>query len=443
MNPAERIVEFCHVLRGLGIRVSTSELLDSAEALLHEDWADPALVRAGLQATLIKRQEDIPVFQEAFTSFFFDRLRQPPPQEQAGEAARKRGSEARDELAFKGRRLNISGELQQVYRKMPLSDQQRLQAFLDKTTGGRNVEIKFQHVVEKVVSGSLEYWRRQLAAEEEPAFPVRLCGQAVVDQTVEKAAKRLEARMQTLLHKDMSRIGDKELPLARRLIKQLAKELSCQLSRRYHQAHFAERLDLRRTIRHNTRYGGTMLQLKYKAAKRTKPKIILMCDVSGSMAQYAVFVLQFLYSLASHVDQLESFIFAEDIERMTVAFRKRQSFASLVSEVMTRSSQWGKGTDLSKSLFSLRKEYHETIHPSATVIILSDTKTMNSEAAVAELTALKKKVRNIIWLNTLPFNEWPRHKTAGFFRQHSDMVACNTLSELAKIVRTRIFQFKR
>ena len=62
MNAAKQIVEFCNVLRGLGVRVSTSEMLDAAEALLQEDWADPQHIRAALQATLIKRHEDIPVF---------------------------------------------------------------------------------------------------------------------------------------------------------------------------------------------------------------------------------------------------------------------------------------------------------------------------------------------------------------------------------------------
>lgn len=440
MSAAMQIVEFCHVLRGLGVRVSTPEMLDSAEALLQEDWTDPNLIRAALQAALIKRHEDIPVFREAFATFFWERGKQPLAREQSNR--RLTPGEAQDELVFQGKELTIPGDLRQVYQQMPLSDRQRLRSFLEKTSDGNNVEIKFKHVVEKVVVGSLEYWRRQLAAEEEPAFPVRLCGDAAVDQAVENTARRLESEMQTLLQQDMGRICEQDLPLVRRLIKQLAKELSSQLSRRYHRTHLAERIDLRRTIRHNTRYGGTMLQLKYKATRRTKPKILLLCDVSGSMAQYAVFVLQFIYGLSSHVDNIESFVFAEDIERMTVKFRKKQAFAAVMSEIMAQSEQWGKGTDLSKSLSTLRNKYRNTLYSSMTVIIVSDTKTLKSEAAVTELAALAKNVRNIIWLNTLPGNEWSRHKTIGFFQKYSSMLACNTLGDLAKIIRSEIFQLK-
>lgn len=442
MNAAKQIVEFCHVLRGLGVRVSTSEMLDSAEALLLEDWADPQHIKAALQATLIKRHEDIPVFRQAFVAFFLESKQQSPParEQTSGQPVQRR--EKADELTFQGHELNISGELRQVYQQMATQDRQRLCSFLEKTSGGNNIELNFKHVVEKVVVGSLEYWRRQLAAEEEAAFPVRLCGEPIIDQTVEKAARRLEAETQTLLHKDMRRIGEQDLPLVRRLIKQLAKELSSQLSRRYHKTHFAERIDLRRTIRDNTRYGGTMLQLKYKAAKRTKPNILLLCDVSGSMAQYAVFVLQFIYGLSSLVDQIESFIFAEDLERMTVKFKKKQPFAELMSEMMAQSGQWGKGTDLSKSLSTLCKDHRKALRPSMVVIIVSDAKTVKSEAAISELAVLKKKVRNIIWLNTLPSSEWSRQKTIGFFQKYSYMVACSTLGDLAKIIRSQIFHLK-
>jgi len=442
VNAAMQLVKFCHVLRGLGVRVSSSEMLDSAEALLQEDWTDPKQVRTALQATLIKRHEDIPVFREAFTTFFFEQDKQPVAQDQVAEPMAGQGEAPGDNLLFQGKELNIPGELNQVFQQMATRDKERLLAFLEKTSDGHNVEMKFKNVVEKTIVGTLEYWRRQLAEEEEPAFPVQLSGDTEVDQIVEEAARRLDSEMQTLLHKDMRLIGERDLPVVRRLIKKMAKELSSQLSRRYHMANFAERIDLRRTIRYNTRYGGAMLQLKYKAVKRTKPQILLLCDVSGSMAHYAVFVLQFIFGLATLVDNIESFIFAEDVERMTGKFRKRRAFADLMSELMAQSAQWGKGTDLSKSLSSLRKEYRKNLHPSTVVIILSDTKTVKSEAAIVELAALKKTVRNIIWLNTLPSSEWSRHKTIGLFQRYSHMAACNTLGDLERIIRSEIFQLK-
>ena len=141
--------------------------------------------------------------------------------------------------------------------------------------------------------GSLEYWRRQLAEKEENIFPIQLSGDAKVDEIVEATARQLQSELQTLLHKDMKGIDDKDIPLMRKLIKKMARKLSNQISRRYRRTHDDEIVDLRRTIRHNMRYGGIMLQVKYKARSKSKPKVLLLCDVSGSMARYAMFCTPF------------------------------------------------------------------------------------------------------------------------------------------------------
>ena len=438
MRATVMIIEFCHVLRGLGVRVSTSEILDCAEALLQQNWMDRQQIRATFQATLIKRFEDIPVFQQAFTTFFSVGGRGQNSRD-SQEIQQQEMVEVNTQLTFQGTELDIPDQLKQVYRKIPSEDRQRIRNFLEKTASGHNVDTKFQSILEKTMIGSLEYWRRQLGEKEEKIFPVQLSGDARVDEMVEATAKELQSELQALLQQDMKSIDDKDVPLMRKLIKQMAKKLSHKLSRRYRRTFGAKNLDLRRTIRHNMRYGGIMLQVKYRAQSKSKPKVLLLCDVSGSMARYAIFVLQFLYSLASHIDQMESFIFAEDVERMTKKFRKEQVFADSMSAIMTQSIQWGKGTDLSKSLFTLCNNYAKILHPSTVVIILSDTKTINSEAAARELVILKKRVRQIVWLNTLPAQEWSRHKTTELFQKSAWMFPCNTLADLDKVLQSQVF----
>ena len=342
-------------------------------------------------------------------------------------------------MTFQGEKLHIPDELKQVYQRMAAVDRQRLDTFLEKTSGGHNVEAKFQSILEKTIIGSLEYWRRQLMEKEERTFPVQLSGDVRVDEMVKATARQLQSGLQALLQKDMKSIADKDVPLMRKLIKKMAKKLSNYISRRYRQANVAQSLDLRRTIRHNMRYGGIMLQVKYKARSKSKPKILLLCDVSGSMARYAIFVLQFIYGLASHIHQMESYIFAEDIECITKKMQKKQFFADSMSEIMAQSIQWGKGTDLGRSLSTLCSNYSKTLHPSTVVIIVSDTKTINSEAAARELAVLNKRVGQIIWLNTLPTTEWPRHKTTELFQKNALMIPCNTLADLGKIIQSQVF----
>ena len=103
----------------------------------------------------------------------------------------------------------------------------------------------------------------------------------------------------------------------------------------------------------------------------------------------------------------------------------------------------GKGTDLSKSLSTLVQKYSNILHPSTVVIILSDTRTINSEAAAKELMVLKKKVRQIIWLNTLPSKEWSRHKTTELFQKSVWMFPCNTIADLNKVLQSQVFHVIR
>ena len=445
MTATLRLVEFCHVLRGLGVRVSTAEMLDAAEALSRSDWAERKQIKAALQATLIKRLEDVGVFNQAFAAFFSNReTRQALERDFTTRRLESQAASAKAdaELTFQGNILPIPEELKQVYGRISSEDQQRIRDFLAKTSGGANVQSRFQPIAQRMVTGSLEYWRRQLAAEEDQSFPVRPSGDAGVDQLVEGAAQHLQSDLQALLNKDMQRVGQDDVPLMLKLIRQLVRLLSGQISRRQRRTNLARRLDLRRTIRHNLRYGGLMLNIKHKTVAKSKPKVLLLCDVSGSMARYAVFVLQFMYGLSTLLYNIESFIFAEDVERMTAKFRKKEPFAEIMSQVMAKSAQWGKGTDLRASLASLRGEHKRVLQPATVVIILSDAKTLHGEAAAAELAALAKQVKKVIWLNTVPVDEWPRHKTIALFRKYSRMVPCNTLADLAGIVRSELFRVK-
>ena len=438
MSAVFKIIEFCHILRGLGVRVSTSEILDCAEVLLQHNWMDRQQIQSAFQATLIKRAEDAAIFHEAFNTYFSVKEKG-QDSESSQEIQQQNVDKVNTALTFQGKELQIPEELKQVYQRMTAIDRQRLDKFLEKTSDGHNVETKFLPILEKTMIGSLEYWRRQLREKEETTFPVHLSGDARVDEIVTATARQLQSDLQVLLQKDMKNIDDKDVPLMRKLIKKMAQKLSNQISRRYHRANVAKILDLRRTIRHNMRYGGIMLQVKYKAGSKSKPKILLLCDVSGSMARYAIFVLQFTYGLANHINQMESFIFAEDIECITKKLRKKQIFADSMSEIMAQSVQWGKGTDLARSLSVLSSTYSKTLHPSTVVMIVSDTKTINSEAAARELAALSKRVRQIIWLNTLPTKEWPRHKTTELFQKNALMVPCNTLADLGKILQSQVF----
>jgi uncharacterized protein len=210
------------------------------------------------------------------------------------------------------------------------------------------------------------------------------------------------------------------------------------ISRRYRLSKKHQKLDLRRTIRDNLQYGGTPFHLKYKSRRQQKPRLLLLCDVSGSMARYAGFVLQFVYSLNTVVSHIESFVFADQLEIITPYFNHRQDFDATMLEVMNKSRQWGGGTSMGAALQDLREKYDHTLMGNTVVLIVSDTKTTNLENTVEEIKGLRRRVKDVIWLNTLPAAERETSRTTKMIGSEVRMFPCNTLSDLENIVRNKV-----
>jgi hypothetical protein len=168
-----------------------------------------------------------------------------------------------------------------------------------------------------------------------------------------------------------------------------------------------------------------------------KPILLLICDVSGSMSRYTAFVLQFLYGLRIAVKNLESFIFAEDLERVTAYFHKAKNFQEIMSMFLQKTANWGKGTDIGASLHTLRTNYQQFLTSNTVAIIVSDTQTLKLEVAEYELKHLKRSIKDVIWLNTMPSKEWKDRKSVQILGKHCKMFECFTFAHLEKIIRNQ------
>jgi uncharacterized protein with von Willebrand factor type A (vWA) domain len=152
------------------------------------------------------------------------------------------------------------------------------------------------------------------------------------------------------------------------------------------------------------------------------------------MIRYSSFVLQFIYSLNAVVQRIESFVFAENLERVTPYFQQGQDFERTMTAVVRESGQWGGGTSLHSALKTLMLRYGDELTGSTTVIIVSDTRTIHHREAALELEKLRGKVKEIIWLNTLPRQEWSSYSTVAAFQRSAAMFPCNTLADLEQVM---------
>jgi uncharacterized protein with von Willebrand factor type A (vWA) domain len=434
------VVRFIHLLRHTGVRIGSGEVIDALNALALLDLSDRLAVRSALQATLIKRPGERAVFDRAFDLFFA------PPEEKEQVATRhhhkwdKRREmirQAEQELTFQGQALELSDREKTVYASIPEQDRQKIADYVKKTAEGKNVEQHFRPILESVVKGSLSYWHKSLRNEldlsEAPAT-----GDSELDALMEGVGSTGEGGFASLLEEDMQNIADKDLPRARELIRKLARQMVARITRRYRQSKKHKQLDLRKSIRSNIRFGGTMFRLRYRSRRIQKPRLVLLCDVSGSMARYASFVLQFIYGIHSVVGSIESFVFSEDLERVTPYFG-HADFNTTMLQVINRSAEWGRGTNIAKALRTLRLKFTSVLTGNTYVIIVSDTKTMALEEAARELSALRRGVKDVVWLNTMPDTDWENAKTVSTFQKLVHMYPCNTLADLEKVMRRKIF----
>lgn len=453
------LVEFIHVLRRQGIRVSVAETRDALDALSQVDLMDRDQVKIALSATLVKNYHDRKVFDKAFDSFFVPPETRQQQLKLSGEGCPDQGNEA--EGSGDGPvKANKEGERdwgkefldharQAVEQNEKLSikpgwTKRQKKQFIETISRMRGESSSVDGTsapLAKKAERALDLWHKEVKkqVEQKGAASLRDTGSIVkeeLDKTFASLASGPGARSddESILYEDMRKISDKDLPRVILLIKKLSRRLATRISRRYYRKRRRGRLDIRRTIRKNINFGGTLIELKYQSKKEQKPRLVLICDVSGSMARYAVFVIQFIYGLSSVVKGIESFIFSEDLERVTSHFKKGDSFVRTMSSLVEKSNQWGMGTNLHASLDTFLEKHHRLLSPSVFVIIVSDAQTIQAYQSAGDLKEIRSRVKDIIWLNTMHREDWLRTLEITEFQKHCRMFECSTLDQLNNVL---------
>lgn len=432
------LLEFVRLLREGGIPVSITEVQDALMGMLNFGLDDKEQTEGILQATLIKSSHHIPWFKEAFRVFFA-----PPEllkkwkaeaQEKVNQFQRKM-IQGRKELSFLDEEINLTDEQLEVYLRLPESEQEKLKKFLERSEQGiRNgipVDHTFHPLVEQVLRGSLEYWRRKLGEE----FPIHPPGENGLLSEVERAFREQEIHYLT---QDLKDIEPEEWPRVMKLIQKLSQRLASNISRRYQVGGKKGGIEMRQTLRENLRFGGVLLKRRYRVKRRSPLKFVLLCDLSGSMIKYTEFILQFIYGLSSVVSGIQTYAFANDLLDLTKKIRIGYHIQEMLNPALPEvSREWGGGTNLAVSLEKLTREYANSISRRTVMIILSDTQTLEAEKSALLLKNLRGKVREIIWLNTLPEKRWQDTKTVNFFKPYCQMFECYTLAHLQQIMERR------
>jgi uncharacterized protein with von Willebrand factor type A (vWA) domain len=208
--------------------------------------------------------------------------------------------------------------------------------------------------------------------------------------------------VEVLTHKDFSAFSPDELDEITAVVFAIARRVATRLSRRTRQARRGHLVDLRRTIRHSLRRGGEILEILRRERKVQKTRVVLLCDVSGSMDLYSRFLIQFIYALQHAVGRVETFVFSTGLSRITGSLAVDDLRAAL-DEIARRVPDWSGGTKIGRSLRAFLDEHAAATLDSRTVaIIISDGwDTGDADVLEAAMADLQRRVARVIWLNPL------------------------------------------
>lgn len=231
-----------------------------------------------------------------------------------------------------------------------------------------------------------------------------------------------------MLYRDISQFNDAQIPKAIDLIHGIARQINGEFAAKRCPGGRGGGLDFRRTIRKGMETGGSFYRLRYRKKPIRKRSLLLLCDVSGSMIQFSEFALRLIQALDHASNNCRTFVFSEEMyEADAFALEDMDKFRSYIRSL----GLFGRGTNLGRALDGLFSQTPCPVTPSTTVLILSDTKTIDQSRAVNLLQKLQQTAGKVVWLNPIPQRKWRYIRSVQVMQSLVPMVSCSTLQELA------------
>ena len=408
----EKLSAFSRLLRLKGLNVGPGETADAAQVLIALGMADRTVVKTALRTVYAGSREEQLTFDGVFDGFFLseEKMRQQARQQQEKERElEQRRREAEQELEQIGEQARLSRQQRDTYVTMPEEARQRLKDFVEryKSNMERNPGL-YSEFIHSVFAKTI--MEQQMLMEN--------AGENCMEADPEVG----------ILYRDLGQFQDTEIPKAISIIQSIAKQINGELSSKRKARAHGGKLDFRRTIRLGLETGGSFHRLRYRKKREHRKRLVILCDVSGSMVQFSEFALRFIQSLNQVSENSRTFLFSERlVEADAFQLHNMDSFRSFVRE----SGIYGRGTDLGTALEDICARHPPILGAGTTLIILSDTKTIDQNRAVRAVLEAKRQAARVIWLNPIPEGKWQYLRSVQTMTALVPMISCSTLRELA------------
>jgi len=460
-------------LREAGLPVSLTENLDAMQAVTHIPLEDREAFKYALGATLVKNNAHWRAFETVFEVYFSLRGREfsilpdgeleegdedadaPPGQQGQGNAGAGGSQMTREELAqmLYQALLNGDGALMRALARQAVSRYAGMEP--GRPVGGtyylyrtlRNLDL--DGVLERLVeqsrqdAGQLSPLEERLETDEfqsridqlRQEVEAEIRRRLVADRGVEAMAKTLRKPLPEDV--DFMHASRDEMAALRRALVPLTRRLAVRLAKKRRRGRRGP-LDFRRTVRASLSTGGVPADPRFKVPRPHKPEIVVIADISGSVAAFARFTLHLVHAIAGQFSKVRSFVFIDGIDEVTRFFEGMEDIGEAVHRVNTEADVvWVDGhSDYGHALEVFWQRWGKDIGPKTTVLVLGDARNNYHASQSWVMKEIEHRARHLYWLNPEPMSYWDTGDSiVGEYGVHCDGVyECRNLRQLEKFV---------
>ncbi|MCE9623264.1 MAG: VWA domain-containing protein [Actinomycetia bacterium] len=466
---------FVSELRSAGLPVSLTENLDAMEAVQHIPIEDRQAFKYALGATLVKNNAHWRAFETVFEVYFslrgpeysiaegdgeFDdmwREMQEQMREGDGKGAQGGGLDSLtpEELAQLLMQALMNGD-QAMMRALARQAVQRFAGmepgrpvggtyYLYRTLRNLDLEAMLEKLMEasRQQAGELTDLEERLEHDEynhrieefKKEIEAEIRRRLVADRGAEAMAKTLRKPLPEDV--EFMHASRDEMQNLKKALQPLTRKLAARLARKRRHGRKGA-LDFRNTVRHSLSYGGVPAEPKFKYPRPAKPELMVIADISGSVAAFARFTLMLVYAMQGQFSKVRSFVFIDGIDEVTDYFKGEEDIAQAIHRVNTEADVvWVDGhSDYGHAFEDFWERYGKGIGPKTTVLLLGDARNNYHASQAWVVKEMRQKARHVYWLNPEPRSYWNTGDSiVGDYGTHTDGVfECRNLRQLEAFV---------
>ena len=446
-------------LRGKKIPVSPADTLDAVEVAELTGYTDKTLLKNGLAAALAKSKDELALFEAAFDEYFHPGTQQPrahqAPHRTDGDSGNPSpaGEPSPDEQQAEPNLDPLEGlRGNALFDALESQDETSLSVAIETAAAEAKVEeislfTQRGQYVRKMLDALGDEALREAAIEIEQSEPAAFeAVQALREQLRERVRDRVEraylihasAATEDLLDESLSKlklgnVDHSQMARLKRLMDRMARKLAARHGRRRRRFRRGK-LHVAETVRRAIPTDGVPFHPRWRKTERKRPQIMAICDVSGSVAAYAKFLLMFLYALQDVLPRTRSFAFSAALGEVSDIFAQLP-----VEEAIERVNlKYGGATDYGRALQDFSDLALAEVNSATTVIILGDARNNQADPRVDLLGEIKARAKQVIWLNPESLRLWGTGDSEMLLvKRHCHLAKeCNNLKQLERIIDT-------